>query len=171
MALTPIAVLFPISAPVTGNEPVFRGSTGSGVFLFFFGGCTADAGLSRGGVVLPSPTTGTVVVSVGMGLPALAARRILRIAGPDHTSAAPTPIAEPPRTKARRVRPASGSRPEDVRSSPGSGALVGGGAPSCGAPAGPSAFATATSFPAADSLLSSFARARFDSVPSRSVTY
>jgi hypothetical protein len=43
----------------------------------------------------------------GIGLRAFPARRTVRIAGPDPTSAAPTPNAELPRTKSRRESPRS----------------------------------------------------------------
>jgi hypothetical protein len=66
---------------------------------------TDDDG-SGSGSVLPASNTVSGVVVVGIGLPAFAASRMLRIAGPDHTSAAPTPTAvEPPRTNSRRDSP------------------------------------------------------------------
>jgi hypothetical protein len=52
---------------------------------------------------------------------------MLRIAGPDHTSAAPTPIAvEPPRTKSRRERPAAAASTGPGASAPSSDAHSGG---------------------------------------------
>jgi hypothetical protein len=130
MAPAPAAAVVAIVAPVSGNvPPAVAGSGESGVVDAVSCLGTDGDDVSGGGTVLPPGDTVSEVVGGvvgGMGLPAFDASRMLRIAGPDQTSAAPTPIAVvPPRTKSRRERPAGITTAEPV-SAPSTDVSVGG---------------------------------------------
>ncbi len=147
MAPAPAAAVVAIAAPVKGKVSSALAGSGAAVVVVvdpLWG--TDDGEASLIGIVLPPGKTVSVVVG-GIGLPAFAASLMLRIAGPDHTSAAPTPIAvEPPRTKARRERPAAATSTGPGGSSPSSDALSGG-VLSSGAQTESSTFPTGSPFP------------------------
>ena len=150
MAPAPAAAVVAIVAPVSGNvSPAVAGSGVCGVVDAVACLGTDGDDVSDGGTVLPPGDTVSEVVGGvvgGMGLPAFDASRMLRIAGPDQTSAAPTPIAVvPPRTKSRRETPA-GTSTEPV-SAPSTDVSVGA-TPSSGRDQSEfSTFATGSPFP------------------------
>ena len=115
MAPAPAPAVVATAAPVNGRVfdalDALDACGGGSAATLFPGGSVDDEDVSFIGIVLPPGITVSEVVG-GIGLPALAASRMLRIAGPDQTSAAPTPIAaEPPRTKSLREKPAAAVSP------------------------------------------------------------